>query len=51
MPAVTLCEGLILKNSDTKYGYLGCGGVDRKLLKLLLCAVFSSFLSKAPKDI
>ena len=51
MPAVTLCEGLILKNTDTKYGCHDCGGVDRKLLKLLSCAVFSPFLSKAPKDI
>lgn len=48
MPKITLGEGLILKNTDTKYGYQGCGRVDK--IETALQHYVSSFF-KAPKVI
>lgn len=49
MPGITLVEGLVLRNTDTKHDYKGCGRVDRIAETALQCSIF--FLSKAPKVI
>lgn len=48
MPKITLCDGLILKNTDKKYGHKGCGGVDKIAEIALQFSIFSLFF-KAPK--
>lgn len=42
MPKITLCEGIILKTTDIKYGYKGCGGVD-KIAEIALQCYFVLF--------